>query len=139
MSEGMDRLRHLFVFHLESSTCLYYHQFKQGTVLDMKTIYDFLVAISPVPKKKPVQKKGSSEVKELVYKEYRLLIKSGGPCMFVVAIIDQATDAIKAKLTQFTEQFLRTYDKVLKNYKGNVRLFKDADKDVQSTFGFTNV
>jgi hypothetical protein len=155
ITEAMNKLRHLFVFHEESGVCLVYHPFTESKI-DPQLISGFLSAITSfgtqfddATKKKSaaaqeagtvkVQKSAGSDLKELVYKEYRILMETSGSCKFAVLIAGQSSKILSFKISQFVKHFMRTYDEVLKDWKGNVRVFKDVDKMVRLIFGLTRV
>jgi hypothetical protein len=156
ITEAMNKLRHLFIFHEESGVCLFYHAFTDSKI-DPQLISGFLSAITSfggqfneATKKKGAavatsagpakeQKSTGSDLKELVYKEYRILMETSGPCKFAVLIAGQTSKVLTFKISQFVKHFMRTYDEVLKDWKGNVRVFKDVDKMVRLIFGLTRV
>lgn len=149
MADAMNKLRHLFIFHEDSGVCLYYHPFTASTI-DPQLISGFLSAITSFggqfddatakKKDKDVQKaKATSDLKELVYKEYRILMETSGACKFAVLITGTTSKILSFKISQFIKHFMRTYDDVLKDWKGNVRLFKDVEKMVRLIFGLTKV
>ncbi|HME55444.1 MAG TPA: hypothetical protein VKM55_24765 [Candidatus Lokiarchaeia archaeon] len=151
MTEAMNKLRHLFIFHEDSGVCVFYHAFTDQKI-DPQLISGFLSAITSfggqfedaTTKKKAVKEgastgKATSDLKELVYKEYRILMETSGPCKFAVLITGQTSKILTFKISQFIKHFMRTYDEALKDWKGNVRIFKDADKMVRLIFGLTKV
>ncbi len=87
MADAMNKLSHLFIFHEESGVCLYYHPFTDAKI-DPQLISGFLSAITSfggqfedaTTKKKDTAgvtvKKSSSDLKELVYKEYHILMET---------------------------------------------------------------
>ncbi len=150
MADAMNKLSHLFIFHEESGVCLYYHPFTDAKI-DPQLISGFLSAITSfggqfddATKKKGATAAGaaakkSSDLKELVYKEYRILMETSGPCKFAVLITGQTSKILSFKISQFIKHFMRTYDEALKDWKGNVRIFKDVEKMVRLIFGLTKV
>ncbi|MEX2684523.1 MAG: hypothetical protein Q6373_023335 [Candidatus Sigynarchaeota archaeon] len=150
LADAMNKLSHLFIFHEESGVCLYYHSFTE-TKIDPQLISGFLSAITSfggqfedaTAKKKAgaaaTTAKKASDLKELVYKEYRILMESSGPCKFAVLITGQTSKILSFKISQFIKHFMRTYEEALKDWKGNVRIFKDVEKMVRLIFGLTKV
>jgi hypothetical protein len=150
MADAMNKLSHLFIFHEESGVCLYYHPFTDSKI-DPQLISGFLSAITSfggqfddATKKKGATAPGAaakkaSDLKELVYKEYRILMETSGPCKFAVLITGQTSKILSFKISQFIKHFMRTYDEALKDWKGNVRIFKDVEKMVRLIFGLTKV
>nr|MDO8118682.1 hypothetical protein [Candidatus Sigynarchaeota archaeon] len=149
MADAMNKLSHLFIFHEESGVCLYYHAFTEAKI-DPQLISGFLSAITSfggqfdeATKKKTLAPgtaaKKTSDLKELVYKEYRILMETSGPCKFAVLITGQTSKILSFKISQFIKHFMRTYDEALKDWKGNVRIFKDVEKMVRLIFGLTKV
>jgi len=133
MTEELESIRHVFIFHEESGVCLYYHAFTDAKI-DPQLVAGFLSAITSFggkfedtkAKKKGAATKKASDVKELVYKEYRILMANRGPCKFAILITGKASDTLRSKLFGFTKHFVQTYDKALKGWKGDLRPFKDA-------------
>ncbi|HME51798.1 MAG TPA: hypothetical protein VKM55_06245 [Candidatus Lokiarchaeia archaeon] len=151
MAEAMNSLRHLFIFHENSGVCLFYHSFTNAKI-DPQLISGFLSAITSFGgkfKDKTAKKKAmkedaapgiaASDLKELVYKEYRIMLATRGPCKFAVLITGQATGIMSSKIAEFIEHFMQTYGEALKDWKGNVRIFKDVDKIVGLIFGMSKV
>ncbi|NMC05448.1 MAG: hypothetical protein GYA24_09560, partial [Candidatus Lokiarchaeota archaeon] len=153
MADAMNKLSHLFIFHEESGVCLYYHPFTDAKI-DPQLISGFLSAITSfggqfedaTSKKKgaagttaAAAKKSASDLKELVYKEYRILMETSGPCKFAVLITGQTSKILSFKISQFIKHFMRTYEEAFKDWKGNVRIFKDVEKMVRLIFGLTKV
>ena len=150
-TEAMNGLRHLFIFHEPTGVCLYYHPFTMEKI-DPQLISGFLSAITSFGGKfeeKTAKKKKSkkhvvaetppSDLKELVYKEYRILMETRRPCKFAVLIVGQATDILRSKVSEFIDHFMQTYGEALKDWKDDVRIFKDVHKIVALIFGFTKV
>ncbi|MHA1892612.1 MAG: Ig-like domain repeat protein [Promethearchaeota archaeon] len=147
LADAMNKLRHLFIFHEESGVCLYYHAFTDTTI-DPQLISGFLTAITSFgtqfddinqKKKGAGPESKSSDLKELVYKEYRILMETSGACKFAVLIQGQSSKILSFKISQFIKHFMRTYGEVLQEWKGNVRMFKDVGKMVRLIFGLTKV
>nr|MDO8118250.1 hypothetical protein [Candidatus Sigynarchaeota archaeon] len=147
--DAMNKLSHLFIFHDESGVCLYYHPFTESKI-DPQLISGFLSAITSfggqfddaTKKKKETttaEKATGSDLRELVYKEYRILMETSGACKFAVLITGQASKILNFKISQFIKHFMRTYEDVLKDWKGNVRVFKDVEQMVRLIFGLTKV
>ena len=151
LAEELNKLRHLFIFHEESGVCLYYHAFTPSKI-DPQLISGFLAGLSAfgaqfldAGTKKKTKKEGqdlfdpASGIKELVYGEFRVLVETRGPCKVAMLVAGKETDILKRKMIQFIDAFMQTYKHALKNWMGNVRVFKDVKKIVLSVFGLTNI
>ncbi len=136
MTEELGNLQHVFIFHEESGVCLYYHPFTDVKI-DPQLISGFLSALTSfggqyddgiTKKKKPKQgkAKGTPGLKELVYREYRILMGDSWPCKFAFLITGKGSDILRSKISGFIDHFMQKYDEALKDWKSNVRLFKDA-------------
>jgi hypothetical protein len=90
MTEELDSIRHVFIFHEESGVCLYYHAFTDAKI-DPQLVAGFLSAITSF----------------------------GGK-------FEDTKAKKKGAATKITKHFVQTYDKALKDWKGDLRPFKDA-------------
>ncbi|MBN2153106.1 MAG: GTP-binding protein [Candidatus Lokiarchaeota archaeon] len=133
ISDEINKLRHLYVFHEESGVCLYYHPFTDA-VVDPQLISGFISAITSFGGKFE-----ETSLKELVFKEYRILMETSGPCKFAVLIVRQASPILNNRIEGFIKTFMKTYGDALKDWIGNVRIFKDAEMLVRSVFGTTKL
>jgi hypothetical protein len=138
MTETMSKLRHLYVFHHESGVCIYYHPFTDAKI-DPQLVAGFCYGALAASKKKIPPKKAKPELKEFEFMDHHLVAQFVGPCMFVVMVEGLASDTIRAKASQFIDHFMGKFDKDLKDWRGNVRIFKDVENDVRLVFGFTKV
>ncbi|MHA1371793.1 MAG: hypothetical protein ACTSWN_11865 [Promethearchaeota archaeon] len=142
LQEAINRLRHIFVFHEQSGVCIFYHPFTDIEI-DPQLIAGFLTAITSFGEQftegDQTDKKSSSGLKELVYKEYRILMEQSGPCKFAILIKGANTDKLTFKISQFIKQFMLKYGYVFKNWGGSVRPFRDASQLVKLVFGITKV
>jgi hypothetical protein len=136
MTEKLDSIQHVYIFHYESGVCLYYHAFTDSKI-DPQLVAGFISAITSIggknedakAKKKGAATKKASGLKELVYKEYRILMEDRGSYKFAILITGEAHDAVRSKVSGFINHFMEKYDKALKGWKGgkvDVLPFKDA-------------
>ncbi len=143
-------LQHILVLHSDAGTCIFQHSFGEVT-FDPDLISGFLTAISafqteltaPAATKVPFGEKVPSEKVpseketrgfELSYANFKILLQDAAKTRTALILSADPTESIRSALDEFVVKFETKYEKDLRNWRGAMAPFQNANELVEATF-----
>ncbi len=132
LEEISSRLKHLFVFHIKSSVCLFYQSFTEVTI-DPQLIAGFVSALMSFG----TSFDKGAELKVLEYKAFKVLLEETTTCRYALLFTGEVNNKLTEFLRDFISEFESKYKEDLTRFNGNVSAFNNASDILTSVFKVT--
>nr|MDO8116952.1 PKD domain-containing protein [Candidatus Sigynarchaeota archaeon] len=127
--EILAKLRHLFVFHKLSGTCIFYQPFIMKKI-DPQLISGFLSAISTFGSEFD---KGA-KLRVLEYEQFKILMEETEYCRHALLFQGEMDDQMRDIYNNFIYTFDTTYSTQLTSFKGDITPYKGTNLFVKDIF-----
>ncbi len=127
--EILAKMKHLFVFHKVSGTCIFYQPFSMKKI-DPQLISGFLSAISSFGSEFD---KGA-KLRVLEYEQFKILMEETEYCRHALLFEGEMDDQMRDLYNNFIYTFDTTYNTKLVSFKGEITPFKDSGTFVKEIF-----
>ncbi|MFX0139177.1 MAG: hypothetical protein ACFFDN_36380, partial [Candidatus Hodarchaeota archaeon] len=127
---SINILKYLMVINQASGLTMFNHNFG-GFEFDTDLISGFLTAIQSFGTEIT---KGATPVKKLAYKDFEIVMEDGNHVRAAIVLLGPVTSFLSTKLLKFISIFESNYEKDIKDWTGNITLFKDMSSKVNEIF-----
>lgn len=122
--EDAINMQHILIIYKQTGTCLYFKSFTMDQI-DPDLISGFLQAAQSFVRESMSSGGGLSEMKS---GESNLLISDGEMVRITLVLSKPASQFLKTNLSRLVMIFENKYQEQLANWRGQLNIFKDADK-----------